>query len=93
MTEKFEEKMRLLHQDYGQLTPEERRRLLEGIRRKNILAFRKLERLKHELLRMETKRVQLRLAGNEKELQLLEARILRKKEEFLRGLFKTKRGM
>lgn len=82
MTENFEEKMRLLHQEYGHYTVEERRRLLEEMRRKNILTFRKIERLKHDLLRLEAKRAQLRLSGNEKELALLEKRMLEKKKYF-----------
>ena len=46
--------------------------------------------MKHDLLRMETKRAQLSLDGESQELSELEDRIINKKREFLKLLFKAK---
>ena len=51
MSKDFETQMNLLRVKYGSLTMAERRRILERVRRKNLFSYRKLERLKHELLR------------------------------------------
>lgn len=86
MERNFEEKKRALRELYGSFTPEERRRILIKIRRKNLLQYHQLERIKHELLRCESKRVQLALEGNEKLSEQLEEKILKKKELFLKAL-------
>lgn len=84
MSKNFEEKMRLIREKYGSLTVEERRQVLSKIKRRNIFAFRKLERIKHELLRLESRRAQL----EEDPVQLaeLEEKILARKETFFKLL-------
>lgn len=68
----FEEGKRLLYEQYDVCTMEERRRILCHLRRKNVLLYRQLERVKHDLLRLESKRVQLELAGNEQQVIVIE---------------------
>ncbi len=84
MSKNFEEKMRLIREKYGSLTVEERRQVLSKIKRRNIFAFRKLERIKHELLRLESRWAQL----EEDPVQLaeLEEKILARKEAFFKLL-------
>lgn len=90
MTTEFEERMKALHKEFDMLSPEERKAVKQKIKRVNVLTSRKLERMKHELLRMETKRAQLSLDGDPKELADLEDRIISKKREFLKLLCKAK---
>lgn len=90
MTTEFEERMKALHKEFENLSPEERKAVKQKIKRINVLTSRKLERMKHDLLRMETKRAQLSLDGDSKELSELEDRIISKKREFLKLLFKAK---
>lgn len=90
MTTEFEERMKELHKEFDNLSPEERKAVKQKIKRINVLTSRKLERMKHDLLRMETKRAQLSLDGESKEMSDLEDRIISKKREFLKLLFKAK---
>lgn len=90
MTTEFDKRMKALHQEYGNLTPEERKLIKQKIKKINVLTSRKLDRIKHELLRMEAKRAQLSLDEDSKELAELEDRIINKKREFLKLLFKAK---
>lgn len=84
MSRSFDEKLQELHQRYSGLTMEERRELMDKIKHKNLLKYRKMERMKHDLLRMEAKRTQLEMEDNQKELSDCESRILEKKEAFLK---------
>ena len=84
MTTEFEERMKELHKEFENLSPEERKAVKQKIKRINVLTSRKLERMKHDLLRMETKRAQLSLDGESQELSELEDRIINKKREFLK---------
>ncbi len=86
----FEEGKRLLYEQYDVCTMEERRRILCHLRRKNVLLYRQLERVKHDLLRLESKRVQLELAGNEQQVVVIEKKILKKKEQFLKALARNR---
>ncbi len=90
MTTEFEERMKALHQEFEKLSPEERKIVKQKIKKVNVLTSRKLERMKHDLLRMETKRAQLSLDDDPKELAELEDRIINKKREFLKLLAKAK---
>ncbi len=49
---------------------------------KKILMYRQLERLKHDLLRLESKRVQCELEGNQTQVEVVETKILKKKNNF-----------
>lgn len=84
MSKNFDEKLRELHTRYSAMTMEERRELMDKLKHKNILKYRKMERIKHDLLRMEAKRTQLEMEDNQKELVECESRILEKKEAFLK---------
>ena len=91
MRESFEKQKRLLHDRYGAFSMEDRRRILCYLRKKNILTYRQMERLKHELLRLESKRVQCQLDGNEVQAEAVESKILKKKEQFLKVLAQNKK--
>ncbi len=84
MSRNFEDRLRLIREKYGSLTVEERRQLLNKIKRRNIFAFHKLERIKHELLRLETRRAQLE--DDPAQLAELEEKILARKEAFFKLL-------
>lgn len=86
MSRSFDEKLAQLHEKYAALTMEERRELLEQIKHKNVLKYRKLERMKHDLLRMEARRAQLSLEDDPEELAAFEEKILEKKAAFLKIL-------
>lgn len=86
MSRSFDEKLAQLHAQYTSMTMEERRELLEEIKHKNLLKYRKLERMKHDLLRMEARRVQLSLEDDPEELAAFEEKILEKKAAFLKSL-------
>lgn len=91
MTVKFDEKMRLLHQEFGDISPEEKKELKQKLKKSNILAFRKIVKMKHDLLRLEAKRASFccsAVSGNE--LEELEDKIIQKKREFLTILLKAK---
>ncbi|MCD1023571.1 MULTISPECIES: AAA family ATPase [Enterococcus] len=90
MSKDFETQLNLLRTKYGSLTMAERRRILEKVRRKNLFSYRKLERLKHELLRLEAKRAQLELEEEPGELTELEQKIVARKEIFLKLLCEFK---
>ncbi|MBU5366413.1 hypothetical protein KQI33_13605 [Enterococcus devriesei] len=90
MTTEFEERMKALHKEFENLSPEERKAVKQKIKRVNVLTARKLERMKHQLLRMETKRAQLSLDDDPEELSELEDRIIVKKREFLKLFCKAK---
>jgi len=77
MRKSFEEQKKLLHDRYGAFSMEDRRQILCKLRKKNIIMYRQLERLKHDLLRLESKRVQ--------------CEILKKKEQFLKVLAQNKK--
>ena len=64
MRESFEQQKKLLYDRYGVFSMEDRRQILCKLRKRNILMYRQLERLKHDLLRLESKRVQCELEGN-----------------------------
>ncbi len=53
--------------------------------------YRQLERLKHDLLRLESKRVQCELEGNAIQVEAVENKILKKKEQFLKVLAQNKK--
>ncbi|MGC3164656.1 hypothetical protein ACPTE4_15520, partial [Enterococcus faecium] len=57
MRESFEQQKKLLHVRYGALSMDDRRQILCKLRKRNILMYRQLERLKHELLRVDAKPV------------------------------------
>lgn len=86
MTKEFEEHLREIHEKYGRMSVEQRRQALGQIKHRNIFAYHKLERIKHDLLRMETRRAQLELEDDPKQLADLEAKILGRKELFLKLL-------
>jgi hypothetical protein len=48
MRKSFDEQKKLLHDRYGEFSMEDRRQILCKLRRRNILMFRQLERLKHD---------------------------------------------
>lgn len=93
MTLGFEERKQQLHDKYCELTLEERRQLKERIKRKNVLLFFRLERMKHDLLRLEAKRAQLESEGKESELNQTEEKILVRKEEFLNIMLQVRNKM
>ena len=88
MRESFEQQKKLLHDRYGALSMDDRRQILCKLRKRNILMYRQLERLKHDLLRLESKRVQCELEGNQTQV---ETKILKKKEQFLKMLTQNKK--
>lgn len=90
MTTEFDERMRNLHAQYLDCSPEERKFIKQYMKKNNLLLYRKTERMKHDLLRMEAKRAQLSLDGESKELTELEKRIVDKKTEFLKILAKVR---
>lgn len=83
-----------LMKQLGQFTPAEKKEIRDYLQRKNPLLFRKFERMKHDLYRLESRRVQCEIENNEKELGLLNDNILLKKEDFLELLLaiRKKRG-
>ena len=72
-----------LMKQLGQFTPAEKKEIREYLQRKNPLLF-----------RLESRRVQCEIENNEKELDLLNDKILLKKEDFLELLLaiRKKRG-
>ena len=78
MRKSFEEQKKLLHDRYGAFSMEDRRQILCKLRKKNIIMYRQLERLKHDLLRLESKRVQCELEGNNVQAEVVENKILKK---------------
>ncbi len=54
MRESFEQQKKLLYDRYGVFSMEDRRQILCKLRKRNILMYRQLERLKHDLLRLES---------------------------------------
>ena len=78
----------------GEFSPAEKKEIREYLQRKNRLLFRKFERMKHELFRLESRRIQCEIEKNEKELNQLDHKILMKKEHFLELLIaiRKKRG-
>lgn len=91
MRESFEQQKKLLHDRYGALSMDDRRQILCKLRKRNILMYRELERLKHDLLRLESKRVQCELEGNQTQVEVVETKILKKKEQFLKMLTQNKK--
>ncbi|WP_165005874.1 MULTISPECIES: hypothetical protein [unclassified Enterococcus] len=91
MRENFEERKKMLHDRYGAISMEDRRQILCKLRKRNILMYRQLERLKHDLLRLESKRVQCELEGNLAQTEAVENKILKKKEQFLKVLTQNKK--
>lgn len=90
MSTEFGERMRQLHDEYLNCSPEERKLIKQYMKKNNVLLYRKTERMKHELLRMEAKRAQLSLDEDSKELAELEKRIIDKKTDFLKILAKVR---
>lgn len=91
MRKSFEVQKKLLQARYGTFTVEDRRQILCKLRKRNILMYRQLERLKHDLLRLESKRVQCELEGNAVQAEAVENKILKKKEQFLKVLAQNKK--
>ena len=91
MRKSFEEQKKLLHDRYGAFSMEDRRQILCKLRKKNIIMYRQLERLKHDLLRLESKRVQCEVEGNNVQAEVVENKILKKKEQFLKVLAQNKK--
>lgn len=91
MRESFEQQKKLLYDRYGVFSMEDRRQILCKLRKRNILMYRQLERLKHDLLRLESKRVQCKLEGNAIQVEAVENKILKKKEQFLKVLAQNKK--
>ena len=89
MRESFEQQKKLLRD--GALSMDDRRQILCKLRKRNILMYRQLERLKHDLLRLESKRVQCELEGNQTQVEVVETKILKKKEQFLKMLTQNKK--
>lgn len=87
----LELKKQQLQEQLSDFKPAEKKEIREYLQKKNPLLFYRFERLKHELLRMESKRAQLEIEKNEKELKLLNQRILLKKELFLKLLLAIRR--
>ncbi len=82
MTTEFEERMKELHKEFENLSPEERKAVKQKIKRINVLTSRKLERMKHDLLRNRKPSVHsLWLDGESQELsKKLEIGLLIRKE-------------
>ncbi|MFV0560880.1 MAG: hypothetical protein ACK5NA_09200 [Enterococcus sp.] len=91
MRDNFEERIKVLHTQYGTFSMEDRRRILCHLRKKNVLLYYQLGRLKHEMLRLESKRVQLELEENNKQCKVVEDKILKKKEKYLSVLARNKK--
>ena len=91
MRESFEQQKKLLYDRYGVFSMEDRRQIRCKLRKRNILMYRQLERLKHDLLRLEYKRVQCELEGNAIQVEAVENKILKKKEQFLKVLAQNKK--
>lgn len=91
MTTEFEMKLQKLHEQYGNLTIEERKALKEFLKKRYPLTFRRAEALKHDILRLETKRCQLELDPDYvADLTEVERKVLEKKEAFLKILTEAK---
>lgn len=91
MTTEFELKLKKLHEQYGNLTLGERKAMKECLKKRYPLTFRKTENLKHDILRLETKRCQLELDPTHyQELAEVEKRVLEKKEAFFKLLNEVK---
>ncbi|AUB52362.1 MULTISPECIES: hypothetical protein [Enterococcus] len=91
MRESFEEQKKRLVEHYGTFSMEDRRQILCKLRKRNILMYRQLGRLKHELLRLESKRVQCELDGRVTQAEVVENKILKKKEQYLKVLAQNKK--
>ncbi|MGM9903867.1 hypothetical protein A5844_000359 [Enterococcus sp. 10A9_DIV0425] len=91
MRESFETQKKLLYDRYGTFTVEDRRQILCKLRKRNILLYRQLERLKHDLLRLESRRVQCELDGKSAQAEVVESKILKKKEQYLKALAHNKK--
>lgn len=92
MSENFESQKKALLARYADISPEERKELKQCLRRKNPLLYRKAEHLKHEMIRLESKRCSLSSAGEEAELLKVEEKILATKAEFFELLAKVKKN-
>lgn len=88
MSKEFEERICQLREKYGVVSPEERKELRLYLKKHNLRLYRVLEHLKHELLRLETKRAQL--DDDAKEMPEIENKILKKREEFIKLLIKAR---
>lgn len=88
MSKEFEARVRQLQEKYGVILPEERKQIRLYLKKHNLRLYRSLEHLKHELLRLETKRAQL--DDDAKEMPEIENKILKKREEFIKLLIKAR---
>ncbi len=82
MRESFEQQKNCCMIAMAPLSMDDRRQILCKLRKRNILMYRQLERLKHDLLRLESKRVQCELEGNQTQVEVVETKILKKKNNF-----------
>lgn len=86
MTKDFEARLSALKEQYKQLTPEELKNKKNELKHGNPLLYYRCQRAKHELLRLEAKRTQMQIDGNNTELTEVEDKILEKKKNWLETL-------
>jgi len=84
VSKEFEERIAELKLKYQALPEAKKQDLKEHAQKRNFLRYRKIERIKSELLRLEARRAQLELCERGLELAELEKKIILKKEKLLR---------
>lgn len=88
MNKDFEQRLSELQNKYRELPIEKKAEFDHHMKKKNYLNYKKMERIKKDLLRLEAKRAQLELCDRSKELTCLEEKIRLKKEKLLKCINK-----
>lgn len=86
MTKDFEARISALKEQYKQLTPEELKNKKTELKQRSPLLYRRCQRAKHDLLRLEAKRTQIQIDGNSQQLTEIEDKILEKKKNWLEAV-------
>ncbi|MBL1230775.1 hypothetical protein IW492_16220 [Enterococcus sp. BWB1-3] len=89
MTKEFKERIIKLKNQYPELSLEEKKEQKKLLKKRNKIAYHRCEMMRHEILRLEAKRSQLLLEGNEEQVAEIEDKILEKKGQWLK-IFYTK---
>lgn len=93
MTKDFEARISALKSQYKELTvltPEEQNARKLELKRNSPLTYRRCQRAKHDLLRLEAKRTQFQIDGNREQLSEVEDKILEKKKHWLDMIYGQK---
>lgn len=93
MTKDFEARISALKSQYKELTvltPDEQNAKKIELKRRSPLLYRRCQRAKHDLLRLEAKRTQYQLENNQAQLSEVEDKILEKKKQWLDMIYGEK---